>query len=180
MGEAIRRSTTNPSLAKAWGEALRCEGEGKDIAYWKAGLAANQGARVRAANKAKLFAGDSCRVQGLSHKRKRTSPIKFPSGYSKMDWDDDEGENVLTPPADSTVPKIKNEFGDSTSSAEIDALYDDSDTPRSGQPEKRKKVEFFGRSSATPISNIASSNTSFTSPASSRSGLTNSLSKDTE
>lgn len=99
-----------------------------------------------------------------------------------MDWDDDEGENVLTPPADSAVPKIKNEFGDSTSSAEIDALYDDSDTPRSGQSDlnKRKKLDFFGRSSVTPISNHASSNTSITSPASSRSGLTNSSSKDTE
>lgn len=183
MGEAIRRSTSNLSLAKAWGKALRCEGEGKDIGHWKAELAANRGTRVQAINKVNDLANDSCRAEGFGkkqeeiHKRKRTSPIKFPSGYSKMDWDDDEGENLLTPPADSAVPKIKNEFGDSTSSAEIDALYEDSDTPRSGLSDlnKRKKLDFFGRFSNTPIGNRVGSSRPVTPAMSSQSGLTSPL-----
>lgn len=85
-------------------------------------------------------------------KRKRTGmAFKYPPGYTKEEVDEEESDNLFLRPG--AEPKIKNEFSDSSSSAEIDALYDDPDPPipvRGGQQSKRSKADTTGRFSTRP------------------------------
>ncbi len=69
-----------------------------------------------------------------------------------MEADDDEGGDLFLPLAEAaTGPKIKNEFSDSTS-AEIDALYEDPDSNYSRRVEsnKRSKLGVAGYSTVPP------------------------------
>lgn len=84
-------------------------------------------------------------------KRKGTPTPKYPPGYIRDEVDDEESEDLFLRPG--AEPTIKNEFSNSSSSAEADAMFDDLDPPipvRGGQQSKRSKTDMSGRFSTRP------------------------------
>lgn len=161
MGKAIRESTTNPLIAKAWDEAIFFKDKPIDIGYWKRRLAAKEKARVSASGEKGGMLPEGQQLE--NRKRKGTPKFRFPPGYAREKVDDDEGGDLFIPLADDAAnPKMKNEFSDSLSSAEIDALYEDPDPPypRRAEANKRKKLDVAGRFSVhpqTPVNNDSKS-----------------------
>lgn len=160
MGRAIRSSTTNRSLAKAWSEYIDQYKGGsifawKDLDYWKKNLHAQHPDRTPTggAKKGKLPVGKVCR--GL--KRKGTPEFKYPPGYRNEALDDEEPEDLFLPQGNPAGPKIKRESINSFSSEEMDALYDDADPPYPtfSQSSKRSKVDSSGRFSMRPFTPLA-------------------------
>lgn len=113
-----------------------------------------------------------------NRKRKGTPTFKYPPGYTRESVDDDEGADIFLPPADSAGQKIKKEFGDGMTPAEIDEMYEDSDPPfprrtvesskrsklngdsdppfprRTDEPSKRSKLNGAGRFSTRPVTPV--------------------------
>lgn len=155
MGRAIRDSTRNPLLAKAWTEYIgQYKGDKildwKDLDHWKTRLYAQRRDKNTAGgvNKERLPA-DS---MSEGRKRKGTPRFKYPSGYCNEELDDEESEHLFIPKENTTGPKIKQEPYNSISSEEMDALYGGPDPPwlTSSQPNKRSKLDLFGRFSMRP------------------------------
>lgn len=160
MGRAIRSSTTNRSLAKAWSEYIDQYKGGrifawKDLDYWKKNLHAQHPDRTATggAKKGKLPVGKVYR--GL--KRKGTPEFKYPPGYRNEALDDEEPEDLFLPQGNPAGPKIKRESINSFSSEEMDALYDDADPPYPtfSQSSKRSKVDPSGRFLMRPFTPLA-------------------------
>lgn len=155
MGRAIRDSTTNPLLAKAWKEYItQYKGDKisdwKYLDHWKTRLHAQRMDKTTpgGVKKERLAAGR----MPEAHKRKRTPPFKFPPGYRNEEVDDEEPDDLFLPRGDTAGPKIKQESNNSISLEEMDALYGDSDPPylTSSQSSKRSKLDLSGRFSIRP------------------------------
>lgn len=155
MGRAIRSSTTNLLLAKAWSEYIdQYKGdkihEWKYLDHWKARLNAQRPERTstKGSKKEKMPLGK--KYQAL--KRKGTPTFRYPPGYRNEEMDDEESDDLFLPKGDPAGPKIKRESINSFSSEEIDALYDDADPPypTSSQSSKRSKLDLSGRFSIRP------------------------------
>ena len=93
-------------------------------------------------------------------KRKGTPVFKCPPGYHNEELDDEEPNYVFQSNANATGSKVKQEFDNSISSDEMDALYGDGDPsyPTSSQSSKRSKLDLSGRSSARPLTPSISRN----------------------
>lgn len=157
MGRAIRNSTTNPLLAKAWMEYIRqYKGDKivdwKDLDHWKA--------KLRALNK---FTPVGIKKEALpagkvpeGGKRKGTPKFKYPPGYHNEELDDEESEDLFLPQENVAGPKIKRESNNTISSEEMNALYDDPDPPypTSSQSSKRSKLDLSGRFSSRPSTSL--------------------------
>ena len=148
MGRAIRSSTMNPLLAKAWSEYIaQYKGdkihEWKYLDHWKTRLQA--GTPTGGSKRQKLPVGKDL-------KRKGTPNFKYPPGYRNEEVDDEESDDLFLPKGNTAGPKIKRESINSFSSEEIDALYDDADPPypTSSQSSKRSKLDLSGRFSMRP------------------------------
>ena len=154
LGRAIRDSTPNPLLAKAWKEGL----EWKSLDHWKIRL---QAQRLNDSIPG-VFKKESWSAGKMpkDRKRKGTTPSKYPPGYHNEELDDEEPGDVFLSPANATGLNIKQEFNSSISSDEIDALYGDADTsyPTPFQSSKRSKLDLSGRSSARPLTPFVSRN----------------------
>lgn len=155
VGRAIRSSTTNLLLAKAWSEYIsQYKGgmihEWKHLDHWKRRLQTQRPERTstKGSKKEKLPLGK--KYQAL--KRKGTPIFKYPPGYRNEEMDDEESDDLFLPKGDPAGPKIKRESINSFSSEEIDALYDDADPPypTSSQSSKRLKLDLSGRFSIRP------------------------------
>ena len=155
MGRAIRDSTGNSSLTRAWTEyTSQYQGdkifEWKYLDHWKARLHAqrmDQGT-PGGVKKERLPAGR----MSEGRKRKGTPQFKYPPGYHNEEVDDEESEHLFLPRDNSAGPKIKQETNYSISSDEMDALYSGPDPPylSSSQSSKRSKLDFSGRFSLRP------------------------------
>lgn len=148
FGEAIVLSTKNVVLKTAWTEYVeQFNGYGlaqwKDLAYWKARLAAAHG------GKAPLSRSQKERAQPERRKRKVNPVFKYP-GY-RAEAVDDDGGGIFLPRRDSGAPNIKQEPHEPASSAEMDAWYDDDDDPHYRmKSSKRSKLDTRGRVSPRP------------------------------
>lgn len=156
MGRAIRNSTTNPLLAKAWKEYIGQYNkentivEWKELEHWKARLHAQRMDHMTPGGmkKEKLHT----RKVPEGRKRKGTPNIKYPPGYRNEEVDDEESDNLFLPKGDAAAPEIKHEPNDSISWEEMEALYADPDPPypTSSQSSKRSKLDLSGRFSIRP------------------------------
>ncbi len=154
MGRAIRSSTTNHLLARAWSEYIgQFKGEKvfewRYIDHWKAKLHAQRDDRTVIGVTKK---GSLPRKMPTSLKRKGTPKFKYPPGYQNEELDDEESDDLFLPKGNPAEPRIKRESISSRSAEEMDALYDDADPPypTSSQSSKRSKLDLFGRFSAKP------------------------------
>lgn len=160
MGRAIRDSTANPLLAKAWIEYIsQYKGnksfEWKDLDHWKARLHAQRLDRTtpRGVKKERLPAAKIPK----DCKRKGTPKVRYPPGYSNEEIDDEEPDDLFLPKGSTIGAKIKREPNSSISSEEMDALYRDPDSsyPTSSQSSKRSKLDesgrFFSTRASTPL-----------------------------
>ena len=155
MGRAIRDSTANRLLAKAWMEYI-CQYKGdkifewKDLDHWKATLRA----QLLNKNPPGGVKKERLPVGGMpeGRKRKGTPKFKYPPGYHNEELDDEESDDLFLPKENTAGPKIKRESHNSISSEEMNALYDDPDPPypTSSQPSKRSKLNLSGRFSMRP------------------------------
>ena len=165
MGRAIRSSTSNSSLAKAWSEYIAQYkgdqiGEWKELDHWKARLHAQR--LDKALDKAPYRADKGKLPVGKKHvrfKRKGTPTLRYPPGYCNEELDDDEPDDLFLPKDNIAQPKIKREPMNSLSSDEVDALYDDADPPyrTSLQSSKRSKLDVSGRFSKRPSTPLGAS-----------------------
>lgn len=155
MGRAIRSSTTNLLLSKAWSEYIsQYKGEKihewKYLDHWKTRLNAQRSGRTsnKGSRQEKIPLGKKYQVL----KRKGTPTFKYPPGYRNEEMDDEESDDLFLPKGDPAGPKIKRESINSFTSEEIDALYDDADPPypTSSQSSKRNKLDLSGRFSMRP------------------------------
>lgn len=169
MGRAIRSSTTNLLLAKAWSEYIsQYKGdkihEWKHLDHWKTRLSAQRSKRPSAKGSRQEKMPLKKKYQIL--KRKGTPTLKYPPGYRNEEVDDEESDDLFLPKGDSAGPKIKRESINSFSSEEIDALYDDADPPypTSSQSSKRNKLDLSGRFSMTPSTPLRAGPSNLTSP----------------
>ena len=160
MGRAIRSSTTNRLLAKAWSEYIDQYQKGmifawKDLDYWKTKLHAQRPDRAPTGGAKKGKLPGEKMYRGL--KRKGTPEFKYPPGYRNEALDDEEPEDLFLPQGNPAGPKIKRESIDSFSSEEMDALYDDADPPypKSSQSSKKSKLDSSGRFSMRPSTPLA-------------------------
>lgn len=149
MGRAIRDSTANILLAKAWTEYIdQYKGdmfsEWKYLDHWKA--------RLHAQRLDKITRGEVKKERPEGRKRKGTPIFKYPPGYRNEESDDDESDDLFLPKESTTAPKIKRESNISISSEEMYALYGDSEPPyrTSSQSSKRSKHDLSGRFSVRP------------------------------
>ena len=160
-GRAIRSSTSNLSLAKAWSEYIAQYkgnqiGEWKGLDHWKAKLHTQRPDRASCGvKKEKLPLGK----QHQMSKRKGTPVFRYPPGYCNEELDDDEPDDLFLPKDDTVQPKIKREPMNSSSSDEVDALYDDADPPyrKLSQSSKRSKLDVSGRFSKRPSTPLGAS-----------------------
>lgn len=160
MGRAIRDSTTNSSLAKAWKEyTSQYKGnkilEWKELDHWKAMLHAQRLDHTTpgGVKKERLHTGRGAEAR----KRKGTPIFKYPPGYRNEEMDDEESENLFLPQGDAAGPKIKDEPNASISSEEMEALYADPDPsyPTSSHSSKRSKLDSSGRFSMRPSTSFS-------------------------
>ena len=154
LGRAIRISTSNPLLAKAWKECL----EWKSLDCWKARLQAQRldNSTPEGFKKQSL----SAEKMPKERKRKGTPIFKYPPGYRNEQIDDEEPDDIFLPKANAAGSKIKQEYNDSISPDEMDALYGDavSSYPTPSQSSKRSKLDLSGRSSARPLTPFTTRN----------------------
>ena len=162
IGRAIRDSTSKPLLAKAWKEytdQYKEDGtvEWKSLDFWKARLHAQRlDGSIPGGFRKERFSAEK---MPKDRKRKGT-PFKCPPGYRNEELDDEEPDDVFLSRANAAGSKIKQEFNNSISSDEMDALYGDVDPsyPTSSQSSKRSKLDLSGRSSARPLTPSKSRN----------------------
>lgn len=155
MGRAIRDSTTNSSLAKAWREYIgQYKGnkilEWKYLNHWKARLHAQRLDQSTPGPMKKERPHPGKVPEG--RKRKGTPIFKYPPGYRNEELDDEESDDLFLPQGAAAGPKIKHEPKDSISSEEMEALYADPDPsyPTCSQSSKRSKLDSSGRFSMRP------------------------------
>ena len=168
MGRAIRSSTSNSLLAKAWSEYITQYkgdqiGEWKELDHWKARLHAQRLDRAPCGvKKEKLPVGKKHQM----FKRKGTPVFRYPPGYCNEELDDEESDDLFLPKDNNSQPKIKREPMSSFSSDEVDALYDDADPPyrTSSQSSKRSKLDISGRFSARPSPPLGASPGKYATP----------------
>ena len=155
MGRAIRSSTMNHSLAKAWSEYIgqyKADkiSEWKYLDHWKAKLQGQRLERIPTGGmkKDKFSVG---KTDG-AYKRKGSPRFRYPPGYHNEELDDEEPGDLFLPQDNGVGPKIKQETINSPSSEEMDALYDDADPPypTSSYSSKRSKLGLAGRFSMRP------------------------------
>ena len=155
FGTVIQESTTNKLLAKAWEEAMKCEKEGKGIAYWR-----NMLASKKVKEEAQSCA-DGTTLERLPENRKRkgTPKCKLPPGYDREDSvDDDEGADTFLRQNDNE-PKIKNEFSDSPDSDLLETnIFGEGHTSphRNAASEfnKRTRLDSAGGFPAQPVTRV--------------------------
>ena len=154
LARAIRNSTPNPLLAKAWKESL----EWKSLDHWKARLHAQRldNSTPEGFKKESL----SAEKMPKDRKRKGTSNFKYHPGYRDEQIDDEEPNDIFLPKTNAAGSKIKQEYNNLISSDEMDALYGDADSsyPTPSQSSKRSKLDLSGRSSARPLTPFISRN----------------------
>ena len=168
IGRAIRSSTTNSSLAKAWSEYIDQYrgyqiGEWKGLDHWKARLHAQRLERAPCGiKKEKLPVGKKHQM----FKRKGTPTFRYPPGYCNEELDDEEPDDLFLPKDNIALPKIKREPMNSFSSDEVDALYDDADPPyrTSSQSSKRSKLNASGGFSTRPSTPLEVSSGKYATP----------------
>lgn len=155
MGRAIRDSTTNASLAKAWREYIgQYKGnkilEWKYLNHWKAKLHAQRLDQSTPGAMKKERPYPAKVPEG--RKRKGTPTFKYPPGYRNEELDDEEPDDLFLRQEDAGGPKIKHEPNGSISSEEMEALYADPDVsyPTSSRSSKRSKLDSSGRFSMRP------------------------------
>ena len=160
MGRAIRSSTSNSSLAKAWSEYIAQYkgdqiGEWKELDHWKARLHAQRLERAPYGVKKEKLP-----VRKKHQKRKGTPVFRYPPGYCNEELDDEEPDDLFLP------KEIKREPMDSFSLDEVDALYDDADQPyrTSSQSSKRSKLDVSGRFSTRPSTPLGASPGKYATP----------------
>lgn len=161
MGRAIQDSTSKPSLAKAWKEytdQYKGDLEWKSLDFWKARLHAQRldNSTPGGFKKKSL----SAEKMPKDRKRKGTPNFKYPPGYRNEELDDEEPDDVFFSKANAAGSKIKQEFKNSMSSDEMDALYGDADPsyPTPSRSSKKSKLDSSGRFSARPLTPSISRN----------------------
>ena len=137
IGEVIRVSTTNPEFAEAWREAIQHIGKEAALSYFKDRLRQQRSERF----KSKVPA----QTTPEKRKRKGTPKFKFPPGYRREEVDDEESNHLFLQEI-IAHPKIKRKLSDLTPSAEMEALYEDTDAITLPEPaSKRSKMTIAGR-----------------------------------
>lgn len=168
MGRAIRDSTSNPLLAKAWMEYIS-QYRGDKIVEWK--CINHWKARLHAQRLDKTTPG-GVKKEGLTagkmpegRKRKGTPKFRYPPEYRNEESDDEESDDLFLK-GNTAGPKIKRESNNSISSEEMDALYGDPDPvyPRSSQSSKRSKLDLSGRFSMRPSTPLRASSGRLATP----------------
>ena len=164
MGRAIRSSTSNSSLAKAWSEYIaQYKGgqidEWKELDHWKARLHAQRLNRAPYGAKKQKVPVEKDEKKYQTFKRKGTPAFRYPPGYCNEEMDDEESDDLFLPKDNTAQPKIKREPMNSFSSDEVDALYDNADPPyrTSSQSSKRSKLDVSGRFSTRPSTPLGAS-----------------------
>ena len=168
IGRAIRCSTSNRLLVKAWSEFIaqykgEQMGEWKELDYWKARLHAQRQERAPCGvKKEKLPVGKKHQM----FKRKGTPTFKYPPGYCNEELDDEEPDDLFLPKDNIAQPHIKKEPMNSLSPDEVDALYDDTDPPYRtlSQSSKRSKLDVSGRFSTRPLTPSGASPGKYATP----------------
>ncbi|KAK4693831.1 hypothetical protein P7C71_g3633, partial [Lecanoromycetidae sp. Uapishka_2] len=159
IGQVIQDSATNPMLAQAWKVANKHYGDSDPLEYCKSqlrqknpGSIESKATEIRSKAKANLKMPEKRKHKGMP-------AFKYPLGYTREEVDDEESSEFLKAGAE---PKIKNEFSDSNSSADIDSMYDDHDPAIQeceGQS-KRSKRDTIARFSTRPTTPLRQSDIS--------------------
>ncbi|KAL2043924.1 hypothetical protein N7G274_003444 [Stereocaulon virgatum] len=161
IGQAICISTTNPELAEAWREALFYQWRDDALSYF--GERFQRELSERSHSKASIAAAPEERKR----KRKGLTDFKYSPGHCMQEVDDEESSDLFVQEENNPTPKIKQEISDPTSSAEMEALYEDNDITTSPKPfGKKTKTNAAGQSYVPPANSF-------------RSGIVNSSGKGT-